>query len=290
MTKNYLNQLLIETFVAEFEKMKIAIIGFGWLGFPLGKSLVEKGHQIVGTTTTFSKIKSLEENGFSVVELDFSADLPQNLSSFFEKTDICVLNFPPRRNNSNSDFRFYGEQLLKAIRPFPAETKFLFVSSTGIYPDSISIAKEDEFNRLDLVNENHLAFAEEALHQKLKERLTIIRMAGLIGEDRQIAKYFAGKENLPNGKAPVNLIHQKDCIGIIELIIEKQIWGEIFNACASQHPSKEKYYTYCCEKLNLTIPIFAKEENTLCLKIVDNQKSKSLLGFQYKQDNPFNFL
>jgi nucleoside-diphosphate-sugar epimerase len=115
-------------------------------------------------------------------------------------------------------------------------------------------------------------------------------MAGLIGEDRQIAKYFAGKENLPNGKAPVNLIHQKDCIGIIELIIEKQIWGEIFNACASQHPSKEKYYTYCCEKLNLTIPIFAKEENTLCLKIVDNQKSKSLLGFQYKQDNPFNFL
>jgi nucleoside-diphosphate-sugar epimerase len=270
--------------------MKIAIIGFGWLGFPLGKSLLEKGHEIVGTTTTLSKIKSFEENGFSVEQLDLSTDLPQNLNSFFEKTDICVLNFPPKRDKSNADIRFYGEQLLKAIQPFPAETKFIFVSSTGIYPDSISVAKEDEFNRLELVNENHLAFAEEALHQKLKERLTIVRMAGLIGEDRQIAKYFAGKVNLPNGKSPVNLIHQKDCIGIIEAIIEKQIWGEIFNACASEHPTKEAYYSFCCEKLKLTKPLYAIEEKNSISKIVDNQKSKSILSYKYELDNPFDFL
>ncbi len=269
--------------------MKIAIIGFGWLGFPLGKSLLEKGHEIVGTTTTLSKIKSLKENGFSVEQLDLSMDLPQNLNSFFEKTDICILNFPPKRNKSNADNRFYGEQLLKAIQPFTAETKFIFVSSTGIYPDSISLAKEDEFNRLDLVNENHLAFAEEVLYQKLKERLTIVRMAGLIGEDRLIAKYFAGKVNLPNGKSPVNLIHQKDCIGIIEAIIKKQIWGEIFNACASEHPTKEAYYTFCCDKLKLTKPEYANEENTPISKIVDNNKSKSILDYRYKLDNPFDF-
>lgn len=270
--------------------MKIAIIGFGWLGLPLGKSLLAKGHKIVGTTTTFSKIKSLEENGFSVELFDLSANLPQNLNSFFEKTDICILNFPLKRNKSNADIRFYGEQLLKAIQPFFDKTKFIFVSSTGIYPDSITIAKENEFDRLGILNENHLAYAEEVLHQNLKERLTIVRMAGLIGEDRQIAKYFAGKVNLPNGKSPVNLIHQKDCIGIIEAIIEKQIWGEIFNACASEHPTKEAYYTFCCDKLKLTKPLYAIEENTFISKIVDNQKSKSLLDYQYELDNPFDFL
>lgn len=270
--------------------MKIAIIGFGWLGLPLGKSLSAKGHEIVGTTTTFSKIKSLEENGFSVEQLDLSTDLPQNLNSFFEKTDVCVLNFPPKRNKSIADNRFYGEQLLKAIQPFPSETKFIFVSSTGIYPDSISLAKEDEFDRLRILNENHLAYAEEVLNQKLKERLTIVRMAGLIGADRQIAKYFAGKTELPNGKSPVNLIHQKDCIGIIDAIIEKQIWGEIFNACASEHPTKEAYYTFCCNKLKLTKPLYAIEENTSTSKIVDNQKSKSLLEYEYILDNPFDFL
>lgn len=270
--------------------MKIAIIGFGWLGLPLGKSLLEKGHEIIGTTTTSSKIKMLEELGFSATLADFSIDLPQKLNLFFEKTEICILNFPPRRNNSNPNIAFYGEQLLKAIQPFSDQTKFIFVSSTGIYPDSITIAKEDEFDRMRIVNENQLAYAEEVLHQRLKDRLTIVRMAGLIGADRQIAKFFAGKTALPNGKSPVNLIHQIDCVGIVSKIIESNFWGEIFNACASLHPSREEYYTSSCTALNLQTPTFKFESNPALSKTVDNEKSKTVLGYQYQLDNPFDFL
>lgn len=270
--------------------MKIAIIGFGWLGLPLGKSLLEKGHEIIGTTTTSAKIKVLEELGFSAALLDLSTELPQKLNLFFEKTDICILNFPPKRNNSNPNIQVYGEQLLKAIQPFSDKTKFIFVSSTGIYPDSISLAKEDEFDRKTIVNENQLAYAEEVLHQKLKDRLTIARMAGLIGADRQIAKYFAGKTEIPNGKSPVNLIHQIDCVGIISKIIESNFWGEIFNACASNHPSREEYYTFSCAELNLQTPTFTSETNPAFSKTVDNKKSKTVLGYQYQLDNPFDFI
>lgn len=270
--------------------MKIAIIGFGWLGLPLGKSLLEKGHEIIGTTTTSAKIKVLEELGFSATFLDFSVELPQKLNLFFEKTDICILNFPPKRNNSNPNIQIYGEQLLKAIQPFSDKTKFIFISSTGIYPDSISVAKEDEFDRKTIVNENQLANAEEVLHQKLKDRLTIVRMAGLIGADRQIAKYFAGKTEIPNGKSPVNLIHQIDCVGIISKIIESNFWGEILNACASFHPSREEYYTFSCAELNLQNPTFKVESNPTFSKTVDNEKSKTVLGYQYQLENPFDFL
>jgi len=270
--------------------MKIAIIGFGWLGLPLGKALLEKDHEIVGTTTTFSKIEMLEELGFSAAILDLSNELTQESNLFFEKTDICILNFPPKRKNSDQNIQFYGEQLLKAIQPFSSKTKFIFVSSSGIYPDSILIAKEDEFDRLSILNDNQLAYAEEVLHQKLGDRLTIIRMAGLIGEDRQIAKYFAGKAEIPNGKSPVNLIHQKDCIGIISKIIETNFWGEIFNACASFHPSREEYYTFSCAELNLQKPTFISETNPRISKTVDNSKSKTVLGYQYQLDNPFDFI
>lgn len=269
--------------------MKIAIIGFGWLGFPLGKSLALKGHEIVGSTTTKAKIEALRIQGLSAVYWDLNTDLPQNLSLFFEKTDVCIINIPPKRNVQNQDFKFYGTQVLKAIEPFQADTKFIFVSSTGIYPDSLNVATETNFDRTKISNENHLAFAEETLHQHLKEKLTIVRMAGLIGEDRQIAKYFAGKTNLPNGNSPVNLIHQKDCIGIITKIIEENFWGELLNACASFHPSKKEYYTFCCEKLNLDKPAFAVENDEKLLKMIDNEKSKKLLGYKYQLDNPFDF-
>jgi hypothetical protein len=36
----------------------------------------------------------------------------------------------------------------------------------------------------------------------------------LIGEDKPI-KFIAGRENMDNPDAPINLIHQADCIGII---------------------------------------------------------------------------
>jgi hypothetical protein len=43
---------------------------------------------------------------------------------------------------------------------------------------------------------------------------------------------LAGRENLENPDAPINLIHQTDCIGIILKIIEKNSWGETYNAAA----------------------------------------------------------
>jgi hypothetical protein len=57
--------------------------------------------------------------------------------------------------------------------------------------------------------------------------------------------FLAGRENLENPDAPINLIHQTDC-GIILRIIEK-ILGETYNATAQTHPSRETYYT---QKLN----------------------------------------
>jgi nucleoside-diphosphate-sugar epimerase len=52
-------------------------------------------------------------------------------------------------------------------------------------------------------------------------KTTILRFGGLIGEDRNPIRFLAGRENLENPDAPINLIHQTDCIGIILRIIEK---------------------------------------------------------------------
>jgi hypothetical protein len=58
----------------------------------------------------------------------------------------------------------------------------------------------------------------------------------------EIQRFLAGKENLDNPNAPINLIHQKDCIGII-IKIAKQAWETTFNAATPYHPSRETYYT-----------------------------------------------
>jgi 3-hydroxyisobutyrate dehydrogenase-like beta-hydroxyacid dehydrogenase len=55
--------------------MKISILGCGWLGFPLGKYLVEKGHFVKGSTTSESKIALLSKVGIEPFLLKFSPQI-----------------------------------------------------------------------------------------------------------------------------------------------------------------------------------------------------------------------
>lgn len=41
----------------------ISILGCGWLGLPLAKSLLEKGFSVKGSTTSIKKIALLEKFG-----------------------------------------------------------------------------------------------------------------------------------------------------------------------------------------------------------------------------------
>jgi NAD dependent epimerase/dehydratase family enzyme len=103
-------------------------------------------------------------------------------------------------------------------------------------------------------------------------------MAGLIGPNRHPAKFFAGRTAIANGNQPVNLIEQQDSIQIILNILSKNYWGEIVNACASEHPTRKDYYAESCRKFGFELPEFIEEGEG---KIVNNEKSIVELGMRY---------
>ncbi|OYX82684.1 MAG: NAD(P)-dependent oxidoreductase, partial [Flavobacteriales bacterium 32-34-25] len=82
---------------------------------------------------------------------------------------------------------------------------------------------------------------------------------GLIGEDRNPARFLAGKENVPNPEAPINLIHLEDCIGIIQKIIATNSWNTTLNAVTPFHPTRKEYYTQKSIAENLVPPTFNHE-------------------------------
>jgi 3-hydroxyisobutyrate dehydrogenase-like beta-hydroxyacid dehydrogenase len=63
--------------------MKIAILGCGWLGFPLGKNLVAKGHQVVGSVTSEAKTIPLSEAGIQPVVLQLNPEANEAILSDF---------------------------------------------------------------------------------------------------------------------------------------------------------------------------------------------------------------
>jgi nucleoside-diphosphate-sugar epimerase len=273
---------------------KISILGCGWLGLPLAKSLLKKGFSVKGSTTSTEKIAVLEAAGIEPFLLEVSeTEIIGAITMFLESSEILIIDIPPKlRGNSAENFVSKIQNLLPFIEKSSVE-KVIFISSTSVYADDISTALTvTELTKPQPETESGKQLLEtELLLQNNKNfQTTVIRFGGLIGEDRHPIRFLAGRKNIENPDAPINLIHQTDCIGIIEIIIKKglrqaqsdrELKTETFNAVAPFHPTRKDYYTQKAIALNLALPEFEQSKPSVG-KIISSEKVESVLEYKFK--------
>jgi nucleoside-diphosphate-sugar epimerase len=271
---------------------KISILGCGWLGFPLAKALITKGFSVNGSTTSVEKLPILENSGISpfLIALD-SKSVSGKLEAFLNESSILIIDIPPKLRASNSNLSTALERTfvnkIAFLIPFIEKStikKVLFVSSTAVYNDGLNTITEETDPKPETESGKQLLESERLLQSNEHFKTTILRFGGLIGEDRHPIKFLAGKENLENPEAPINLIHQEDCIGIIRQILchtePDEVWNETFNAVAPFHPSREDYYTQKALDLNLALPKFnhTKPSNR---KTILSTKIETVLNYTF---------
>ncbi|WP_303311700.1 NAD(P)H-binding protein [Hymenobacter sp. BT730] len=262
----------------------VAVLGCGWLGFPLAKHLLAHGYTVGGTTTTPARLPILKEAGIQAHLLQLSPTLlptDSTLSHLFSKADTLILNVPPRAKQ--------GIPYLDLLRPVAqaavnsAVRQILFVSSTGVYADADDrIQEPDAVATADAPTDMLQA---EYMFQNLPGiSATIVRLAGLMGPNRAPGRFLAGRQQLPHGSAPVNLIHLADCIGILHTLLKNPQPGQTFNACAEHHPPRQEFYPVAAQALGLDPPTFAAETQTGG-KIIDSRKLRAATGYQFLHDD-----
>jgi nucleoside-diphosphate-sugar epimerase len=260
---------------------QISILGCGWLGLPLAKSLLQNGFSIKGSTTSLEKMSPLQSAGITpfLVRLE-EHQISESIADFLADSQILIINIPPKlRGGSTENFVAKITTLLPFIENSTVE-KVLFVSSTSVYGDDNDLITEDTPLNPDTEGGRQLAIVENVLRKNSQFQTTILRFGGLIGEDRNPVRFLSGRENIENPNAPINLIHQDDCIGIIEKIIALNSWNETYNAVAPFHPSRQEYYTQKATELNLALPKFATL-NTIVGKTILNNKLIEVLHYSF---------
>ena len=110
---------------------QISILGCGWLGFPLAKSLLKNGYLISGSTTTVEKIALLENAAITPFLIQISdVTIEGKMDSFLKNSEILIVNIPPKLRREYSE-NFVGK--IQNLIPFLEKSsvkKVLFVSST----------------------------------------------------------------------------------------------------------------------------------------------------------------
>lgn len=280
------------------EREKITILGCGWLGLPLAKSLLSKGYEVKGSTTSESKLDVLKNAGISPFQIQLEEhQIIGNIEEFLKETHVLVIDIPPglRRETSTSNEMTFVNKV-KTLIPIIEKSgvqKVVFVSSTSVYGDSKNFSTalevtEETTPNPDTESGKQLVISETLLQSNTHFKTTVIRFGGLLGDDRHPVKFLAGKTNVENPDAPVNMIQREDCIGIIEKSIDfarddNWEWNQTFNAVAPQHPTRKAYYHKKAEIFNLPLPTFAENLESKG-KIISSKKVETILGYSFQKE------
>lgn len=250
----------------------ISILGTGWLGFSLAKTL--KDDFKVKVSIRNSEKKSLMINeGFFPYLLD--EENLQNLDELL-KSDYVFINFPPSKSKDYIKFleNIYSNKNITFCK------KLIFISSTSIYPNEQTIFNED----FEIKNPISLKVfqAEELVKDKTH---IIFRCSGLMGDNRIAGKYAASK-SLDSQDVKVNYVHKSDVIDAILFVIKSDING-VFNLCSKEHPTRKEVYLKNAKKYAFEEPIFENKKEYKN-RIIDGSKIEKL-GFEYKYPNPLEY-
>ncbi len=262
----------------------IAIAGLGWLGQPLAFRLGNLGYTVKGSVTTVEKATLLQQNGVNAFPVEISERGVQGeIEALLQNIECLIIMIPPGlRRNTGADYVLKMVHLLEEIKKSEA-SRIILISSTSVYDDSQGKVTEKNEPQPETIAGKQLRQVEELFMNTEAFKASIVRFGGLFGGSRKPARYLAGRKDLKDGNAPVNLIHREDCINILVEILKQDAFGKIFNAVNPHHPKKSDYYIQKTKEMDLEPPTFIEGNPDEIYKQVDSENLNSVLGYVFKK-------
>ncbi len=262
----------------------ISILGCGWYGLPMAKSLIKQGYNLKGSTTTEAKLNVLVDANVKPYLVDTEKEI---FNEEFFACDLLIISIPPKVNSGQLP---YPDKIknIAAVAEKAGVKQIILISSTGIYQDGNFIVDEMVEPQPNTPSGIALKQAEAILLSNNAFTTTIIRFAGLIGPNRNLAKHFAGKADIANGNAPINLIHLDDCLGLTQSIINQKAFGKIYHGVTPDHPTRKAFYSQACISSGFE-PAFFNDE-LLSWKQVESKNVPEILAYKFKVKNWLDYL
>ncbi len=261
---------------------KISILGAGWLGTPLAIALKEQGHQLKVSTTTSDKVAFFEQHDIPcyVVELGTTKGI-LDVDAFLSDTDVLIVTIPPKITKISP--YAYAERInfiLWNIEKHQIK-EVIFTSSISVYHGLEG--EVDESTPLNTITprSKQMAQADYLFLNADFCNATVLRLGGLMGEDRNPLLSLSKKRVIEAGNKPVNLVHQADIIRLITKILEEPIKNELFNVVAPIGLNRKEFYTKETKRLGIKdLPEFIMSPETEN-RVVNGSKITQTFGLDY---------
>ncbi len=282
----------------------VGIVGCGWLGSALAHQLIAKGITVLATRSNTDNAEQLKNQGIDAIVLSLPAEQELLNSHAIFKQQCLVIAITPQFRQGRVDYADKVKQLIESAKVANCVEQIILLSSSAIY-NGLS-GQVDESIELDLsadkvsvLNdaEQAVLYFNENYHNQSNDKSVnknayVLRLSGLVGPNRHPGKFLLNGRMLNNPQAIVNLIHQHDAVGLIQVLFQSDIGGGIFNGVSSTQVTKKQYYQAAANALKLPMPNF--EESDLipasAPKIVSGKKTHEALAYTFFHDDLLTWL
>ncbi|WP_100644425.1 NAD(P)H-binding protein [Alteromonas facilis] len=271
---------------------QVAVIGCGWLGFPLAKQLLQCGYPVCGTSRAENKLSQLSEAGIDPVPLDIYTPQTQSINTL-KTCDTWIICIAAGRRNANF------EQYVKAVyammdHAVASNTKHvIFVSTTSVYGNQAGSVNEDTLVQPTTDSGKAHVLIENYLRTVMPDKYSIVRCAGLVDRERHPVRTLSKKGTLSAPTRPVNLIHKRDVIEALLILVSKgPLKDGTFLLASPKHPTREDYYTWAAAQLSISPPAFlaASSVDEIDNKVIDAARTFKRLGLSLRYESPYEML
>ncbi|TXF88704.1 hypothetical protein FUA23_13640 [Neolewinella aurantiaca] len=236
------------------KKLNISVLGCGWLGLPLLKSLVSDGHHVKGSSRNEKTLSDIRDAGAEAFAIDLPQSVPQG---FMERCEVLIITLPPGGRKLGPDAESIYLQRLESLSPWlssPHGPAIIYTSSTGVYGEQTGVVAESALTKPETFSAQAVCRAEEWL-AGTGCPLIVLRLAGLVASDRHPGRFYGGRNRkIPQADSPVNLVHRKDVISAVKLCLSNnEKFPVVYNVCSGSHPAKGDFYTAAAELLGLEV-------------------------------------
>jgi nucleoside-diphosphate-sugar epimerase len=278
--------------------MRVLIVGCGYVGLPLGATLVQLGHEVHGLRRTTDGAGALQAAGIHSHVADITQ--PEDLRKLPGPFD-WVINTVSSSQGGVEAYRQVFVQgtthLLDWLAGSPLK-KYVYTSSTSVYAQTDgSLVKEDAPANPSSPTSQLLVETERLLQDAVRQRsfpAVILRVAGIYGPGRGhlFLQYLRDEARIAGrGERLINMIHRDDLIATILAALKGGRPGEIYNVVDDEPVAQIHFFRWLSETLGKWMPPFMTEaENAsrkrgLTNKKVSNRRMKMELGVRLKYPN-----
>ena len=275
--------------------MRVLIVGCGYVGLPLGKELVRRGHDVFGLRRSALAAAEMQAAGIRPLLADVTQ--PESLAKLPRDFD-WVVNCTASGGGGAADYQkiyLEGNRNLIAWLAGSPLKKFLYTSSTSVYAQNDgSVVTENSPAEPDVATAQVLVETEKLLLTAVAARkfpTVILRVAGIYGPARGHAfkQFLRGEARIEgDGARWLNMIHRDDVIGAIIAALERGRPGEIYNAMDNEPVSQLNFFKWLAAELQQPLPpravadAEATRKRGVTNKRVSNAKLQAELKYQFQ--------